>query len=161
MIYAAKTDNYVGTFNQLKTWISQSDKAGKSGELPFHKAFVSTLFKDLPELSTTVDIELSCREDYREKLFEALASKVLGWKNEDRYTRTTQRPEKLAVNFVDFHSFIVNLRNRYFHYSNAQSENLMLEEIVDSELLFSMVNKAGFYYVATIFNRIVIHQTEI
>lgn len=160
MIYAAKTDDYLGTFDSLRKWMTSSDKIGNTGELPFHKAFISTLFKDLPEISTTVDIHIICKEEYQDKVFEALAVKVLGWSDARRYTAETSRPDKLSINFAEFHSFIVNLRNRYFHYSSARSDNLALDEIADSELLFSLVNKAGLYYVATIFNRIVIHQAE-
>jgi len=158
MIYAAKTDNYVATFENLRKWMVDADKQGNVGELGFHKAFVSTLFKGLPEISTTIDINLNCKDEYKEKLFDGLARKVLGWKSEAEYTSATVRPDKLSIRFVDFHSFIVNLRNRYFHYSNARSDNLALEEIADSDMLFSFVNKAGLYYVATIFNRVVSHQ---
>jgi len=158
MIYAAKTDNYVATFENLRKWMVNADKQGNVGELGFHKAFVSTLFKGLPEISTTLDIHLNCKDEYKDKLFDGLAKKVLGWKSDTDYTSTTARPDKLSIGFVNFHSFIVNLRNRYFHYSSARSDNLSLEEVVDSDMLFSFVNKAGLYYVATIFNRVVIHQ---
>lgn len=161
MIYAAKTDNYIATFEKLRKWMVNADKQGNVGELGFHKIFVSTLFKDRPEISTTLDIHLRCKDEYKEKLFDGLARKVLGWKSDRQHTSATVRPDKLSIGFVDFHSFIVNLRNRYFHYSSARSDNLALEEIADSDLLFSFVNKAGLYYVATIFNRVVSHQMEV
>jgi len=160
MIYAAKTDNYIGTFENLRKWISSSANDGNVGELRFHKAFVSTLFHDLPELSSTIDIHIQSRDEYKEAIFEGLASKVLGWKRPEQYTGATSRPDKLSISFSDFHSFIVNLRNRYFHYSNSRSDNIVLEEIVESDLLFSFVNKAGMNYITTIFNGVVGHQME-
>jgi hypothetical protein len=160
MIYAAKTDNYIGTFENLRKWISNSDSDGNVGELRFHKSFVSTLFHGLPELSSTIDIHIQSRDEYKEAIFEGLAIKVLGWKRPEHYTGATTRPDKLSISFSDFHSFIVNLRNRYFHYSNSRSDNIVLEEIVESDLLFSFVNKAGMNYITTIFNGVVGHQME-
>lgn len=158
MIYSAKTQNYVGTFEQLRNWMTNSGSDGNIGELRFHKAFIAALFHNHNEISSTVDISFICKDEYKEKIFDALAAKVLGWKNPNDYTGTSVRPEKLSIPFVEFHSFIVNLRNRYFHYSNARADNIILEEIVESDLLFSFVNKAGLNYIAIIFQQIVAHQ---
>lgn len=157
MIYASKTDDYIATFQNLRTWLTRTDD-GNTGELKFHKSFIATLFKGLPELSNTVDIHILARNEFRDKIFSVLANKVVGWKSPDKYTPTTVRPDKLAIQFLEFHSFIVTLRNRYFHYSNTRSDNIGLDEIVESDMLFSFVNKPALNYIATIFNAIIRHQ---
>lgn len=158
MIYSAKAQNYIGTFENLRKWMTNSDSDGNIGELRFHKAFIGSLFKGYDEISSTIDIPILCKNEYKEKIFDALTIKVLGWKKPENYTPTTIRPDKISIQFLEFHSFIVTLRNRYFHYSNARSDNIVLEEIVESDLLFSFVNKAGLNYISTIFQQIVSHQ---
>ncbi|MGZ0898893.1 hypothetical protein [Pseudomonas putida] len=157
MIYASRTQDYVGTFENLRKWMSH-DSDGNVGELKFHKNFLSSLFKDLPELSRTIDVEITTKQEYREAIFKALAVKVAGWNAPEKYTATTVRPDRLAVPFLDYHSFFVTLRNRFFHYSNSRSDNIGLDDIVDSDLLFSFVNKVTLNYIATIFHGVMKHQ---
>lgn len=157
MIYASRTQDYVGTFENLRKWMSH-DSDGNVGELKFHKNFIVSLFKDLPELSRTIDVEITTRQEHREPIFTALAVKVAGWNAPDKYTATTIRPDRLAIPFLDYHSFFVTLRNRFFHYSNSRSDNIGLEDIVDSDLLFSFINKVTLNYIATIFHGVMKHQ---
>lgn len=157
MIYASRTQDYVGTFENLRKWMS-NDSDGNVGELKFHKTFVVSLFKGMPELARTIDVEINTKQEYREPIFKALAEKVAGWKNPDSYTPATVRPDRLAIPFVEYHSFFVTLRNRFFHYSNARSDNIGLDDIVEADLLFSFINKITLNYIATIFHGVVKHQ---
>ncbi|EMJ7327549.1 hypothetical protein [Pseudomonas aeruginosa] len=160
MIYASKADDYIGTFESLRQWMSASSSDGNVGELKFHKNFVASLFKGLPELSRTIDIEIKTKQEYRDSIFEALAKKVAGWNSPEKYSPETRYPDKLAIPFIEYHSFLVNLRNRFFHYSNARSDNIGLDDIVEADLLFSFVNKATLNYISTIFHAIVRHQIQ-
>jgi hypothetical protein len=111
----------------------------------------------MPELSSTIDIHISAKDEFKESIFNSLTRKVLCWSDPAKFTTSTTAPDKISINFIDFHSFIVNLRNRYFHYSNARRDNIGLDEIIESDLLFSMVNKASINYIATIFHGIIKH----
>jgi len=155
MIYASKTNDYVGTFENLRKWLSSAKSDENVGELKFHKAFVCSLFSEQPEISSTIDIHISSREEHKELIFDALCKKVLDWKTPDKFTGGTVRPSKISVNFVDFHSFLVNTRNRFFHYSNARADNLGIDEVIDSEMFFSMINKTAISYIAKIFHEVV------
>jgi hypothetical protein len=158
MIYASKTDNFMGTFENLRKWMTNSDSDGNKGELKFYKSYVSTLFKGLPELSTTIDINITAKEEFKEYIFLSLTKKALEWNSEEKFTPLTIKPNKISINFLDFHSFIINLRNRYFHYSNSRSDNISTDDIIDSDLLFSIVNKCGINYITRIFHETVKHQ---
>lgn len=160
MIYASRTEDYVGTFENLRKWMSGSSQDGNIGELRFHKNFIATLFKGSPELQTTVDIHITTKQEYKETIFKALAEKVAGWHAAENYSPATQKPDKLAIPFLEFHSFLVTLRNRFFHYSNARNDNIGLDDIVEADLLFSFVNKAALNYIATIFHGIIKHQMQ-
>lgn len=157
MIYASRTQDYVGTFENLRKWMSH-DSDGNVGELKFHKTFVLSLFNGLPELQRTIDVEINTKQEYREPIFKALAEKVAGWKNAERYTSATVRPDRLAIPFAEYHSFFVTLHNRFFHYSNARNDNIGLDDIIEADLLFSFINKITLNYIATIFHGVVKHQ---
>ncbi|WP_236189497.1 hypothetical protein [Pseudomonas pharyngis] len=157
MIYASRTQDYVGTFENLRKWMN-NDSDGNAGELKFHKTFVVSLFKGMPELSRTIDVEINTKQEYREPIFKALAEKIAGWKNLESYTPATNRPDRLAIPFAEYHSFFVTLRNRFFHYSNARSDNIGLDDIVEADLLFSFINKITLNYIATIFHGVMKHQ---
>lgn len=157
MIYAARTQDYVGTFENLRKWMNH-ESDGNVGELKFHKTFVTSLFKDLPELARTIDVEINTKQEFREPIFKAMAEKVAGWKSPENYTPATVRPDLLAIPFAEYHSFFVTLRNRFFHYSNGRSDNIGLDEIIEADLLFSFINKITLNYIATIFHGVVKHQ---
>ncbi|HCG7759454.1 hypothetical protein ACSTIV_10640 [Vibrio parahaemolyticus] len=157
MIYSSKTDDYMRTFENLRNWMTDSKSDSNVGELRFHKSFVAAMFKDTPELASTIDIEIVSTQEYQEIIFDTLTKKVLGWKSPDKFTSATIQPSKIAVNFSEFHIFIVTLRNRFFHYSNARSDNIKIEEILDSNFLFSLVNGSIIYFISTIFHGVIKH----
>lgn len=158
MIYAAKTDNYIGTFESLRKWMTNASSDGNVGELKFHKNFIEALYKDAIEINTTIDVHITAKDEFREIIFDGIAKKVVGWESPKKYTPGTIRPDKLSIKFVEFHSFLVNLRNKFFHYSNARNDNISLDDIIEAELLFSFVNKPALNYVANIFHSITKHQ---
>lgn len=156
MIYASKTDDYIGTFENLRKWLTNTKSDENVGELRFHKTFLETLFSGQPLLASTIDIDITVRAEQKERVFDALCRKTLGWKSARDYTGETTRPDKISISFLEFHSFIINLRNRFFHYANGRSDNLGVEDIIAADTLFSMVNKAVLAYVATILHEIVL-----
>jgi hypothetical protein len=158
MIYAAKTDNYIGTFESLRKWMTNASSDGNAGELKFLKNFIEALYKDAIEINSTIDVHITAKDELREIIFDGIAKKVVGWESSKKYTSGTIRPDKLSIRFVEFHSFLINLRNRFFHYSNARPDNISLDDIIEAELLFSFVNKPGLNYVANIFHSITKHQ---
>lgn len=158
MIYSSKTENFIGTFENLRKWMTNSESDGNIGELRFHKSFITSLFKGLPELSSTIDIDIRAKDEFKEAIFLSLTTKVLGWSSEEKYTPSTIKPEKISIKFPEFHSFLVNLRNRFFHYSNSRNDNLSVDDIIDSDLLFSLINKPGINYISRIFHEIIKHQ---
>lgn len=158
MIYASKTDDFLGTYSNLRKWMTSTDSDRNAGELKFHKSYVAALFKELPEISSTIDIHITAKEEFKEYIFSSLTKKTLAWQSERDFTPATVKPDKISVNFIDFHSFIINLRNRFFHYANSTTENITTEDIIDSDLLFSLVNKSAISYITRIFHETIKHQ---
>lgn len=158
MIYASKTHDYIGTFENLRKWMTSSSSDDHIGELRFHSKFITTLFAGTPESDSTIDIHIQTRSEFQNAIFDGLTSKILGWKSEEKWTASTQKPNKISVSFLDFHSFLVTLRNRYFHYSNARKDNLDIDNLIDPELLFSFINKPALNFISSLFYAIVKHQ---
>lgn len=154
MIYAAKTETFYNTFENLKKWLCNSDS---TGELKFHSNFISTLFEGTPELSSTIDINIKSKDEYKESLFNCIERKILG-QNANTRNPNSVFPDKICIPFDLYHNLIVTLRNRYFHYMSSRIDNINLDEIIDPELLFSFVNKPSLYFISTIFNAIITHQ---
>lgn len=153
MIFASKTKDYVGSFDSLKKWMTKEGN-GNAGELKFLKSFISTLFEKDEILSTAIDIRITANDEHKMLMFNALAKKVMDWQSIEKYSPGTTSPDILSIPFIEYHSFIINLRNRFFHYFNQRGDNLSIDDVIDSDLLFSMVNKSSLYFVAIIFHEI-------
>lgn len=69
----------------------------------------------------------------------------------------TVEPDKLSIKYLEMGSFIITLRNRFFHYLNGGAKNIDSSEIVDSDKLFSIVNPVSMYWLAMIFLGILTH----
>lgn len=161
MIYASRTTDYLGTFENLRDWLNDKGN-GAMGELKFLKKFIATVYKDEPLLKSNIEINLKVGDEEGENefaesqrmIFGALTKKVLGWHTPAEYSPGTVPPSKLSISFENYHGFFINLRNRFFHYFNQRKDNLGIDDVVDPDLLFSMVNKASLYYLAMLFHEI-------
>ena len=155
LIYASKTDDFYSSYKWLSNWVGRG-KDSESSERAFFKSFISSLYANTPEYESTLDIDISIGElDIKNGIFSSLTKKVLLWNNESQYSQGTIKPEKISIPFKDFHSFILTLRNRYFHLSHERNDNISHEDIIDSNLLFSLVNKSCISYLATVYHSIV------
>lgn len=160
MIYAAKTSDFVGTFENLKKWLNSTKSEDSVGELKFHKNFLQKLYDGEAEVNLTIDVSLRGDQLMRETIFNALALKIMKWDSPAKYHGATAKPDKICVNFLDFQEFIVGLRNRFFHYSHAHNGNITSSDLIDPDLFFSMINKPCLHYIAKIYHSIFMHSMQ-
>ncbi|MDB5119300.1 MAG: hypothetical protein JWN56_518 [Sphingobacteriales bacterium] len=142
LIYATKTDDFSSTYNFLKECLS-----GK-GELGFFRKFISCIFENEPiaESSVRIDI-LASTSEIQKAIFDAIISAC----PEEIFDKDdTVSPAKLSVNFLDYSSFIINLRNRFVHLLNSGSPNLQTDEFLDSDLLFDQINRQSVNWLSII-----------
>jgi hypothetical protein len=152
LIYISKTDDFLHTYTFLKE-LMQADK--KLGELGFFKKFVKTfLYKDDPIIDSTVDFNISGVDSDLQNIFFKLLKEQC---TDDMISGSTISPSILSINYKEVGSFIINIRNRFFHYMNGGQKNIDSDEIVDSDLLFSLVNKKCMYWLATVFLGVLSH----
>jgi hypothetical protein len=151
LIYASKTQDFLRSFKQLKE-LMVGDKEKK--ELGFFKAFVNLLYKNNSISDTSIDIAItsnqaSVREQVYKSLKEVIDNSII---HED-----SNEYDKLAIKYTDMGSFIINIRNRFFHNLNGEAKNLESDKIVDSDELFSFINPMAMHWISMVFLQITEH----
>jgi hypothetical protein len=154
LIYASRATDFIGTYNFLKDWMTGDKKAG---ELGFFKKFIVTTFSNDPAIakdsSINIDIEGESTE-IQQYFFDAFKKAC---NNPSIFAQDTQEPIRLSVKFTEYSSFIINLRNRFFHLLNSGQPNLQSDDILDSDHFFKMVNKPTAYWLSIILIQVLKH----
>lgn len=155
MIYAAKSPDYLASFESLKKWLSNANPDQPSGELTFLKRFLSTYEGD--EQNQTIDFDITGPTAAREVIFETITKRLLGWSTPSEYLGDTTLPDKVSVPFVKIHEVLLNARNRYFHQSSGRADNLGQAHVVDADLFFSILTPPLLSYIAQLFHDVFVH----
>lgn len=161
LIYASKTDDFIGTYNYLKDFLTGNrDK----GELGFFKSFIKIIFNGDPlsESSISIDIVVDSEEvDERESLQRVFFNSFRkACPDVNIYSADTEEPRKISVKFSDYSSFIINLRNRFFHLFSSGQPNLLSDDIIDADFFFKLVNKPTAYWISLVLLEILKHSIE-
>ncbi|WP_201620451.1 hypothetical protein [Psychrobacter maritimus] len=145
LIYTSKTQDFLKSFDKLKE-LMVGDKEKK--ELGFFKKFIDILYKNDSLSDTSIDINLnpndsSVREQMFKSLKEVIDSSIIHEDSTEYYM--------LAIKYTDMGSFIITLRNRFFHNLNGGAKNIESNKIVDSDELFSFINPMAMHWIAMVF----------
>jgi hypothetical protein len=154
LIYTEKTNDFKGSYNNLKQ-IFSGDK--NTGELGFFKKFIETIFKDDPikesNISFQIDIE---NEDIQRLTYKALYDAC----DSSMISEQTVENTVLSVPYTEIGSFIVTIRNRFFHFLNGGKKNIKSENVCDSDLLFSLLNEQCLFWLSSVFLEIIKSRIE-
>ncbi|MGK0272646.1 MAG: hypothetical protein ACI88H_003319 [Cocleimonas sp.] len=151
LIYASKSNDFLRSFKELQDLMA-GDKDKK--ELGFFKTFVQTLYAEDSISETSIDLAINSNNDIvKKQVFDSLkkitpSSGIHG---------DTSSPDLLCIKYCEMGSFIISLRNRFFHNLNGGATNIKSETIVDSDDLFKFVNPMAMYWIATIFLGVTSH----
>jgi hypothetical protein len=146
LIYASKTYDFKHTYGKLSEIFSNNAGSTK-GELGFLKSAIKVMFENSELLETSIDIELTDEHEKNEKIFKAIKSVI---DNKIFHTDTIEN-SKVSICFGDVSSFIITLRNRFFHLFNRGDKNLESIEIIDPDYLFSKINEPIFAWICVIY----------
>lgn len=146
LLYAVSTKDFSSSFESLKTLFS-GDK--DKGELKVYKDFINEIFgKDKYYSRISIDINItSDLPEYNQRIYNTLI-KICDKEIFD--LNKNQKFSKLAIKFTEFSSFIITVRNRFFHLKNSQSNNIHSIDIVDSEHFFKLINGKCAYFISMI-----------
>lgn len=151
LIYVSKTDDFSRTYIFLKELMSGNKD---TGELGFFKSFIKTVYKDDPIFESSVDFPILLdTESEQKKAFDLLKGLCKG----DMIADSTDNPRVLSIKYTEVGSFIITIRNRFFHYMNGGAKNIESSSIADIDILFSLINKRCLYWFSTVFLAVISH----
>ncbi|MEZ8715901.1 hypothetical protein AB6D81_07890 [Vibrio splendidus] len=149
LIYTSKTQDFQQSFNKLKELMVGD---GEKKELGFFKTFIDMLYRDDSISDTSVDIEFSAsNNDVKKQIFREVKRVTPG----DAIHVDTDAPDMLSIKYCEMGSFIISVRNRFFHNLNGGAKNIESNKIVDSDELFSFINPMAMYWIAMVFLEVV------
>ncbi|WP_341225641.1 hypothetical protein [uncultured Arcticibacterium sp.] len=146
LIYASKTYDFKHTYGKLKE-IFSNNSGNTKGELGFLKSAIKVMFEDSSLLETSIDIDLNDEHEKNVKIYKAIKSVV----DHKIYHTDTIENSKISICFGDVSSFIITLRNRFFHLFNRGDKNLESIEIIDPDYLFSKINEPVFTWICVVY----------
>lgn len=146
LIYATITRDYAGTYNSLKSFVS-----GKN-ELGFLKAFLRVLFEDDQMYDTTFEMNVDMDNiDIARTEFSRAFEKIPYSFEQNRF----------CIKYKDMISFIIIVRNRYFHFFTGQENrsNLVANEYDISDF-FRAINPHIINWFGIVFCKMLQHGLE-
>lgn len=148
LIYTSKTEDFIQSFTKLKKLMGNGDKK----ELAFFKSFIDMIYKGDSISETSVDFHFKISDiDIRNQMFKEI-KKIT---DDKAIHGDTDEPEKLSIKFCEMSSFIVNVRNRFFHNLNDGFSNFESNKIVDSDELFSFINPMAIHWISMVLLEVV------
>ncbi len=149
LIYVSKHKNYNKTYKQLQSYFGKE----KKGELAFFKMFISETFKDEEFFKSTIDIDITqidieeIREDYYNLYIDKMKDVAIRDKSEN---------EEIQISFIGFYEFIIELRNRFFHFAKGTwQDNLSSSELLFPDYFFKPIINHGINWVSIILFEII------
>lgn len=158
MAYAYKSNDYLGSFDSLKSWISESKKDSSISELGFFNKYLHAAY-DQNQMSATIDIHLEGSIKIRESQFKLIRENILKWPT-GYTTESTIENQTISVKFSEMHTLILTARNRYFHQTSGRSDNIKQKNIIDSELFFTALSRPMLNYIAVLLHDILVQDME-
>ena len=146
VMYASSTGDFSKSFESLKSlFTGEKDQ----GELKVFKYFIKNIMsveRDFERLSIEIDI-VSPLEEYNERIYITIigiCDKTIFNESENKLN------SKLSIKFSEFSTFIITVRNRFFHLKNSVDNNIQSIDIVDSDYFFSLLNSKCAYFISLI-----------
>ena len=144
MIYASKSSDFLKSFNELKELMTGSDE---KKELGFFKKFVETIHQGDPIADTSIDISIEAENsNVQKQMFKAMKDVT----NVSAIHEDTTEHGLLCIKYCEMGSFIINIRNRFFHNLNGGSKNIESNRIVDSDEFFRFINPMAMHWLSMI-----------
>lgn len=149
LIYTSKTQDFQQSFNKLKE-LMKGD--GEKKELGFFKTFIDMLYSDDSISDTSVDIRFSVSDsNVKNQMFQEVKRVT----SNDAIHGDTDEPDMLSIKYCEMGSFIISVRNKFFHNLNGGAKNIESNKIVDSDKLFSFINPMAMYWIAMVLLEVV------
>lgn len=143
LIYVSKSKSFNASFRSLQQYMPSKNN---EGELVFFKNFIKAHWSKENFYKLTLDIDIGSIEveEMRGvyfKIYKEKAKNFIEGETED---------EELKINFLGFMQFMIELRNRYFHFfQGSWQKNISTSEIIFPDLFFKPIVDLGINWIST------------
>lgn len=149
-IYFSSSEDFVGVYEQLKKMLQDN---ANGGELQFFKKTLALLFDGDIILEYNFDFTVSSTDEDVCKSLTSQLKAVMDSANINIAVNENQNA--FALNFKEIPGFIINLRNRYFHYDSSGKKNVDVDNVRDVELMFETVVEPCLRWFALVLLKVV------
>jgi len=142
LIYVSKSKSFNKSFRSLQKYMPTKSN---EGELLFFKNFIQSQWSDKFFYKLTLDIDIGSIEveEMRStyfKLYKEKAKSGIEGETED---------EELQISFIGFMDFMIELRNRYFHFlQGGWHNNISTSQIIFPDLFFKPIIDLGINWIS-------------
>jgi hypothetical protein len=142
LIYVSKSKSFNKSFRNLQKYMPNKNN---EGELLFFKNFIKTQWSEKYFYKLTLDIDISSIdvEEMRSIYFTLYKEKA---KNG---VEAETEDEEIKISYLGFMEFMIELRNRYFHFlQGGWQENISTSQIIFPDLFFKPLIDLGINWIA-------------
>jgi hypothetical protein len=145
MIFSSMTSNYYDTYDTFKSFFMSKD----DGQLKFFNKFISVLFEESTlrcrvAIDTYVDGNLLDRK--KKSIIKKLCVDF----------ETSDNGSILSISYLNLLDFMINLRNRYFHFQSDRRNNISNISF-NGDVFFAGLNDKFANWISLIYQEILIH----
>lgn len=154
LIYIAKQKSFNKSYKSLQKYMSKKDN---EGELIFFKRFLRETLAKEQSFQTTIQISL---DDIGVEELRSIYYKYYKSLSEEKRLDEAD-DEFIEFSFVQFFEFLLEVRNRYFHFlQGTWKENISTLNIVHPDIFFKPIIDHGINWLAVIFFEIIKFEIE-
>ncbi|WP_189586941.1 hypothetical protein [Litorimonas cladophorae] len=144
MLFVLSERSFVKSYNELSRWFTAEKQRS---ELAFFKKFVESVFDSSMMLTELEFSLLAPTDEIREKHYKTL-KRMAGGKSYN-FTEIVLN-ENFSVPFSEVSSFIITIRNRFFHYGITNNGNISSDDLMDSDDFFYSLNDMLMHWLSTL-----------
>jgi hypothetical protein len=145
MIFSSMASNYYDTYDSFKSFFMSKD----DGQLKFFNKFVAVLF-DESTLRCRVSIDTYVDEDVLNKRKRQIIQKLCS------DFESSDNGNVLSISYLNLLDFMINLRNRYFHFESDRRNNISNINF-NGDGFFEGLNDKFANWISMIYQEILIH----
>lgn len=150
LMYTAKSKSFRKSFKALQKYMP---KNAIDGEIVFFKKFINEVYNQEGFYRSTMDIKLDDIdiEELRPIYYEIYKNKL-----KDESIMNDIEDEELQVSFIGFFEFMIELRNRYFHFlQGSWHDNISTTQIIYPDVFFKPIIDLGINWVAIVLYEVI------
>lgn len=144
LMYVSKSRSFNKTYKSLQKFIPKKES---EGELAFFKNFMESHWSDSWFYNITFDLAMDVIDiEEMRPVYYALYLDKAG-----KNVLDSTEDEEIKMSFIQFYSFMIELRNRYFHFlQGSWQNNIKTSQVVYPDLFFKPIMDLAVNWIAVV-----------